>query len=218
MDPSDPAYAGQKDYGPVLLSIYDWWVLRFMANNVWRAPMPPYLERYRSLIGARHLDIGPGSGYFLDHGAADGTDITLLDPNTDVLDHCAKRLARFAPSTVEADVLKPLPVEGPYDSAAMSFVLHCLPGPMENKARAVRNVAAVLDEEGVLFGGTVLGLDADHTWAARSVLKVANRQGGFDNETDTADGLGESLRESFEEVEVSTEHSRGANGRPHTDD
>ena len=207
MDPSDPAYAGQKDYGPFLLSIYDWWVLRFMANYVWRSPIPPYLDRYASLVGARHLDIGPGSGYFLDHGAPAGTDITLLDPNTDVLDHCAKRLARFDPTTVEADALKPLPVDGEYHSIAMSFVLHCLPGPMENKARAARNAAAVLSEDGVLFGGTLLGLEADHNWAARSVLKVGNRQGGFDNLTDTTEGLEGILGASFDDVQVSTEHS-----------
>ena len=207
MDPSDPAYAGQKDYGPFLLSVYDWWVLGFMTRFVWRFPAETYLNRYASLIGGTHLDIGPGSGYFLDNGAPAGTDITVLDPNTHVLDHCSKRLARFEPVAVEADALKPLPVEGPFDSIAMSFVLHCLPGPMENKALAIRNTAAVLGDDGVFFGGTVLGLEADHNAAARSVLKVANRQGGFDNLTDTEAGLEEALSQSFHEVDVESECS-----------
>ena len=46
---------------------------------------------------------------------------------------------------------------GPFDSAALSYVLHCLPGPQSQKAAAIRNAAAVLAPEGVLFGGTVLG-------------------------------------------------------------
>src|SRR5204863_6798285 len=50
-----------------------------------------------------------------------------------------------------ADVLKPLPVKGPFASAALHAVLHCLPGPMERKAKAVSNVAAVLQPDGVLF-------------------------------------------------------------------
>lgn len=59
------------------------------------------------------------------------------------------------PVTVKADVLEPLPVDGPFESAALAYVLHCLPGPEERKAAAVRNVAAVLGDEGILFGATV---------------------------------------------------------------
>ena len=202
MDPSDPAYAGQKDYGPFLLSIYDWWVLGVMARAVWWSPVQPMVDCYRSAIGPRHLDVGPGSGYFLDVAAPERTDITLLDPNTDVLEHCTKRLARFRPSAVEADVLKPLPVAGPFDSVAISAVLHCLPGPMESKGRAFRNAAAVLVPDGVLFGATVLGLSEEHSAPARAFLKMANKQGAFDNLSDTGAGLESILSDSFEEVEI----------------
>ena len=70
-----------------MLSVYDWWVLGFMARAVWKSPTPQILERYRPLFGQRHLDIGPGSGYCLDNAAPEGTSITLLDPNRDVLTH-----------------------------------------------------------------------------------------------------------------------------------
>jgi SAM-dependent methyltransferase len=202
VDPSDPAYKGQKDYGRVLLAVYDWWVLGVMARFVMRSPTPLMVERYRSLFGQRHLDIGPGSGYFIDVAAPDGTELTLLDPNRDVLDHCARRLSRFNPTLVEADVLKPLPVRGPFDSVALSAVLHCLPGPMERKGRAIRNAASVLDSDGVLFGGTVLGLDEHHSAPARAFLKTANRQGGFDNLSDTRDDLENVLASSFNDVDV----------------
>ena len=202
MDPSDPAYKGQKDYGPALLAVYDWWVLGFMARMVWRSPTPQIIDRYRPLFGHRHLDIGPGSGYCIDVGAPDDTELTLLDPNPNVLSHCAKRLARFNPTIVEADVLKPLPVDGPFDSVALSFVLHCLPGPIEAKSVAIRNAATVLDPDGVLFGGTVLGIDEHHTAPARAFIKAANRQGGFDNLDDTRDSLKAILSESFTDVDT----------------
>ena len=202
MDPSDPAYKGQKDYGPLVLAVYDWWVLGFMARMVWRSPTPLIIEWYRPLFGDRHLDIGPGSGYFVDVSAPDDVELTLLDPNRDVLDHCERRLSRFDPTLVEADVLKPLPVRGPFDSAALSAVLHCLPGPMEAKAAAIRNAASVLDTEGVLFGATVLGLAERHTMAARAFVRAANIQGGFDNLDDTREGLEAILSASFEDVEI----------------
>ncbi|HET6791883.1 MAG TPA: hypothetical protein VFI35_09905, partial [Actinomycetota bacterium] len=46
----------------------------------------------------------------------------LLDPNPNVLRKTSRRLAAMHPLTVEADVMKPLPVEGPFDSAALNYV------------------------------------------------------------------------------------------------
>jgi SAM-dependent methyltransferase len=203
VDRDDPSYKGQRGYNRFLLAIYDPWVLGFMARAVWRTPIQQGIERYRLSLGRRHLDVGPGTGYFIEKAAPpEGTEITLLDPNPNVLAHASRRLAARRPVTVQADVMKPLPVEGPFDSAALSFVLHCLRGPMSNKAAAIRNVADVLTPDGVLFGGTVLGLAERHTPQARAVLRAFNRAGDFDNLGDTAEGLHGILEGSFRTVEV----------------
>jgi SAM-dependent methyltransferase len=203
MDPEDPAYPGQAGYSRLLLAIYDPFVLGFMAPVVWRSPTPPVVERYRQQVGRRHLDVGPGTGYFLEKAELPPeAEVTLLDPNPNVLAHASRRLAPLEVSAVEADVLKPLPVEGPFDSVALNYVLHCLPGPQGHKALAIRNVAAVLAPEGVLFGGTVLGGSTNHTLPARAVLRAFNWQGAFDNLEDTEEGLRDILEESFEIVEI----------------
>jgi len=203
MERSDPSYKGQSGYNPALLAIYDVWVLKFMAPRVWKCPIRPAISRYRRYIGPRHIDVGPGTGYFIEHAAPPlGTEITLLDPNPHVLKRASKRLAAWAPVAVEADVMKPLPVEGRYDSAALSFVLHCLRGPMSNKATAIRNVADVLTADGVLFGGTVLGTRERHTRSARAFLWAFNKEGGFDNRDDTAEGLHEILDASFRQLAI----------------
>jgi hypothetical protein len=67
---------------------------------------------------------------------------------------------------------------------------------------AIRHIADVLTADGVLFGGTVLGLEERHTPQARAVLKAFNWAGDFDNLRDTAEGLRRILEESFEKVEV----------------
>jgi hypothetical protein len=59
----------------------------------------------------------------------------------------------------------------------------------------------------VLFGGTVLGIEAHHTPQARLFLKGANKMGDFDNLGDTADGLRRILEESFDTVEVEVDGS-----------
>ena len=204
MERDDPAYKGQSGYNPVMLAIYDPWVLGVATRAIWHVPVLLLVERYRANVGRRHLDVGPGTGYFLEKAVPQGTEITLLDPNPHVLRRAGKRLAARRPAIVEADVMKPLPVEGPFDSAALSFVLHCLRGPDDNKAIAIRNIADVLTPDGTLFGGTVLGLHEPHSRSARAFLRAANKMGDFDNLGDTADGLSANLSASFQEVEVDT--------------
>jgi SAM-dependent methyltransferase len=199
MERDDPAYAGQREYTPFFLKIYDPLILGLFTRVVWRCPTSRLVEGYRRHIGQPHLDVGPGTGYFLERaGMPDGTPVTLLDPNLHVLDHASRRLQRLDITAVEADVLKPLPVHGPFDSAALNGVLHCLPGPIPRKAAAVANVAAVLTPTGVLFGASILGPSGRHTWLARRILEANNRRGTFDNLGDTEEGLGEILDEAVD--------------------
>ena len=128
MDRDDPAYRGQSDYNELLLRLYDPLVLGPISRYVWRCPAELGVRLYRQHIRPNHLDVGPGTGYFLAHaGLPAGTRVTVLDPNPNVLRHVTRRLRDLEVTAVEADVLKPLPVTGPYDSAAMNAVLHCLP-------------------------------------------------------------------------------------------
>ena len=205
MDRDDAAYEGQREYTPLFLTIYNPLILGFFAPVVWRCPAARLVDGYRRHLGHRHLDVGPGTGYFLARAdIPDGSPITLLDPNPHVLAHASRRLQRLDVTTIEADVCKPLPVQGPFDSAALSGVLHCLPGPLPRKAAAVANVAAVLAPTGVLFGASILGDPGHNTRLSRSVLRANNRRGTFDNLDDTQEGLCEILEASFEQVELET--------------
>jgi SAM-dependent methyltransferase len=205
MDRDDPAYGGQSEYTPFFLKIYDPVVLGFFTRVVWRCPTTRLVGGYRRHVRPRHLDVGPGTGYFLERaGLPEGSPVTILDPNTNVLDHATRRLQRLDITAVEADVCKPLPITGPFDSAALSGVIHCLPGPLSRKAGAIANVAAVLAPKGVLFGASILGSSGRHTWLSRRLLSANNRRGIFDNLGDTQEGLGEILEASFERVEIET--------------
>ena len=205
MDPSDPAYRGQELYSRWFLRIYDPLILGFYGNVVWRCPTSRLVQQYRHYMGHRHLDVGPGTGYFLEHAQLPrDTQITLLDPNPDALAHAARRLFHVHPSMIQADVLKPLPVSAGerFDSAALNYVLHCLPGPPARKAAAVRNVARVLKPGGMLFGASVLGQAAPHTPLSRAVLWFVNSRRIFDNLGDTEAELRAMLADSFESVDL----------------
>jgi SAM-dependent methyltransferase len=205
MERDDPAYGGQSEYTPLFLRIYDPVVLGVFTRFVWRCPTAVLVERYRRQIRPRHLDVGPGTGYFLERaGLPEGSPVTLLDPNPNVLDHATRRLPRLDITAVEADVCKPLPITGPFESAALNGVIHCLPGPLSRKAGAIANVAAVLAPGGVLFGASILGRSGPHTRLARTLLDSNNRRGVFDNLGDTQEGLREILGASFDRVELET--------------
>jgi hypothetical protein len=205
MDKTDPAYRGQADYNELLLRLYDPLALGPISRYVWRAPAEVGSRLYRQHIRPNHLDVGPGTGYFIDHaGLPPASKVTILDPNPNILRHVTRRLHDLDVTAVEADVLKPLPVSGPFASAGMNAVLHCLPGPMERKAAAVANIAAVLAPDATFFGATVLGRSARHTRAGRAMLWAFNRRGTFDNLDDTEDGVAEILRASFNDVTIET--------------
>jgi SAM-dependent methyltransferase len=205
VDRSDPAYKGQADYSPQLLRLYDPLVLGPIARYVWRIRREQMLRPYRQHIRPNHLDVGPGTGYFLEHaGLPPGSPVTILDPNPNVLRHVTRRLRDLEVTAVQADVLKPLPVTGPFASAALAAVLHCLPGPLERKAVGIANIARVLAPDATLFGATVLGRSARHTRMGRAFLAAFNRRGAFDNLDDTEEGIAQILRRSFEDVTLET--------------
>jgi hypothetical protein len=45
-----------------LLAVYDALILGFYLRWVWRCPRAVLAECYRADTGARHLDVGPGTG------------------------------------------------------------------------------------------------------------------------------------------------------------
>ena len=205
MDRNDPAYRGQADYSRALLRLYDPLVLGPIARFVWRYPVDEHVRLYRKHTRSNHLDVGPGTGFFLEHaGLPDGARVTILDPNPNVLRHVERRLRNLDVTAVQADVLKPLPTPGPFDSAALSLVLHCLPGPLERKALAIANIARVMAPDGVLFGATVLGPSGRHTRLGRAFLWAFNKRGAFGNLDDTEEGIREILERSFRTVELRT--------------
>jgi len=205
MDRDDPAYRGQSEYTPTFLRTYDAVILGVVTRYVWRCPTPRLVEGYRRHIRNGHLDVGPGTGYFIERsGLADGSKVTILDPNPNVLGYASRRLTRLDVTAVQANVLEPLPIAGPFGSAALHGVLHCLPGPLTRKAPAIANVAAVLAPDGVLFGMSILGSSSAQTWLSRRMLASVNRRGTFDNLDDTEDGLREILSASFDAVELET--------------
>lgn len=102
------------------------------------------------------------------------------------------------------DVLKPLPVGAgeKFDSVSMYFLLHCLPGPVNNKTVVFEHVKEVLKEDGVVTGATVLGKGVKDNFFGGLIRRFCVFGGIMSNETDDFESFVGALKANFEVVEV----------------
>jgi SAM-dependent methyltransferase len=195
--------ASARPYTRLFLTGYDLWLRSGAFRFVWQCPRTEILALYNGHVTEEHLEVGPGSGYFLDrcHFPKEPR-LTLLDASPAALAWSARRLARYSTALVEADIMEPLPQgDTVFRSVAMNCVLHLLPGALPEKARAIDNVLPCLARDGVLFGSTILA-DSNHTWWSRAGMRIGNKLGMLCNLEDYADDLEQILRIRFEDVEV----------------
>jgi hypothetical protein len=200
--------AGQAAYTRSFLPRYDFLVLNLNNNLLWRCPTARMLEHYDAHVSDRHLDAGVGSGYFLDHCRFPGVSphIALVDLNPNTLVFVRERIRRYSDVTLyRRNILKPLRIPEKFDSIGVSYLLHCLPGLIEDKAVTVfENLKGCLNPGGVVFGSTLLyDLSMKHFFA-RLALDVYQRSGAMSNRWDTLAGLEAALKRSFSRYELHT--------------
>src|SRR6266566_3010565 len=130
---------GTAVYTKPVLWMYDFFVLGFSNSYVWKCPSRRIQELYDTLASEKHLDVGVGTGYFLDRCRFPTTTptIALLDLNPNCLRTTAKRLRRYRPACHVVDVLRPIDIgDTGFGSIGINYLLHCLPGNLKTK-RAV---------------------------------------------------------------------------------
>ncbi|WP_045703283.1 class I SAM-dependent methyltransferase [Streptomyces rubellomurinus] len=201
---------GQSPYHGRNLAFYDFMVFRGSAPLFWRASPRDFLTMYNTCLGAKHLEIGVGTGYLLDRARfpVSNPEITLADLNPATLDFAAQRLAHYKTAKVVANCLEPLPVpEGSHDSASLSFLLHCVPGSLREKGVAIKHAATAVRSGGTVFGHTILSSGVPVSGAGRWLMKNLNQKGVFHNDEDDLADLRDQLKQNFDEFDLVTRGS-----------
>jgi hypothetical protein len=196
---------GVAVYTPTTLALYDSFVLGFSNAFAWRCQTSEILDLYNQHISGRHLDIGVGSGYFLDRCRfpVESPTIALLDLNPHCLAATAKRLRRFSPSCYTGDVLRPIEIGAAgFDSIGLNYLLHCLPGNLAAKEVVFANIKPLLNGGGTVFGATILGTGVPRKLLARSLMAIYNTRGIFSNSYDRREDLEAGLGQHFAEYSV----------------
>ena len=201
----DRVFLGQAVYTKSHLSEYDK-IVSFSARFFWKCSWRKILKFYNQNVSGNHLDVGVGSGYFLDRCRfpVKNPRIALLDLNPNSLEFTKNRIQRYQPKTHLASVFDPIPLEGDrFDSIGLNYVFHCLPGTLANKTVAVfENLKPLMKEEAILFGTTILGKDAKHNYLGKRIMEMYNSLGLFNNWLDNGSDLEDALAASFSSYSV----------------
>jgi hypothetical protein len=203
--PSDETYAGQAIYNPATLALYDIVVLGVSNRLIWRCRTRHILQLYNQYVTDNHLDVGVGTGWYVDHCRFPCPQVRLglLDLNRNSLNKAVARLKRYRPEVYQADALRPLQHEiAPFASVSLTYLLHCLPGSMSEKARVFDHLGPLLLPHAVVFGATLLSGGVRRTRAARALMRLYNSKGIFSNKDDSLDALRQELERRFEHVDL----------------
>jgi ubiquinone/menaquinone biosynthesis C-methylase UbiE len=197
--------AGQAIYSKRMLAVYDLVVLGISARFVWKCPTREIEAHYNRHITSNHLDVGVGTGYFLDRCRFPSATprVALMDLNPNTLEFASRRIARYNPEAYRRNVLEPISIDAPrFDSVGMNYLLHCIPGSMASKSVVFDHLTGLLNPNGVLFGSTLLQGGVSRSWLATGLMALYNRRGIFSNERDDLDGLKRALTHRFRDVSV----------------
>ncbi len=197
--------AAQAVYTRGTPAIYDYLVLGLANRFIWKCPSQNIVALYDKYVSANHLDVGVGTGYFLDRCRfpSDTPRIALMDLNPKALAYTANRIKRYHPECIRRNALAPFTLNGEkFQTIGINYLLHCLPGPMLAKAVVFDHLKTLLKPGGMLFGATLVQGPMPHTATAKWLMELYNKKGIFSNREDNFDDLSRALRRRFREVSI----------------
>ena len=138
---------------------YDKFVNKVNCEKVWKCPQKHIINNYRRNINENHLEIGPGTGYFLSKENLDVNlnKLTLIDVNSEILDYSRNKLqSQYSDINILCHDLFTceIPDSVVFNSVGINYVLHCVPGNLQTKLdKLISNLG---DNKYNLFGASVI--------------------------------------------------------------
>ncbi len=175
---------------------YDRLVNEINCEKVWGCSKKYIIDNYNKNINSKHLEIGPGTGYFLkkENLNVDLNKLTLIDVNDKILNYSKNNLQS---EYSKIDILShdlfttKIPSNIKFNSVGINYVLHCVPGNLQTKLdKLISNLG---NNEYNLFGASVICDSININLIAEYELIFLNAFGIFNNNYDTYEELNEYL-------------------------
>ena len=198
-------WASQALYTRWFLAAYDRIALGLTSRFIWECPSDNIIKLYNQYVSVNHLDVGIGTGYFLDNCTfpVPNPRLVLVDLKPNSLAVARKRLARYSPQSYRQNALEPLEIDGPhFDSIAVNYLLHCLPVTMQAKGTVFEHLKILLNPGGILFGTTLLYSGVKRNFMATYTYYWLNLLGIMTNKQDDVEGLKQNLTRHFKESDI----------------
>ena len=163
----------------ILLNNYDYFVNNLNCKYVWNCNQNIIKDLYKNNLSKNHIEIGPGTGYFLKQNQFDS--LYLLDINNDILNDSFKNLKNNSKKIVKINKNifnknNQIKINN-VNSIGLSYVLHCVPNTLDISLNYLVNNLNKKDV--TLFGSTVIPTNT-HILAS-SELFFLNKLGIFNN-------------------------------------
>ena len=210
---TDDVEKGQAVYSKPVLALYDLWVLGVSNRFFWKCTTSKMLAQFDAFITDNHLDVGVGTGYYLDkcRFPSSSPRLALMDLNPNSLEVTAQRVARYNPIKIQHNVLDPVNLGGrvsnlaPFDSISVNYLFHCLPGSLPEKLVVLDHLNPLLSDNGRIFGATILQKDVPRNAVARRLMALYNEKGIFSNTEDSLEDLEAHLAAKYRSYNIKLE-------------
>tara|TARA_Y100000991_G_C21955959_1_gene342079 strand:+ start:513 stop:1394 length:882 start_codon:yes stop_codon:yes gene_type:complete len=171
-------------FNQLIMKNYDFFVNHINCKYVWECDQRNIIDMYKKNIRSNHVEIGPGTGYFLKEHKFNN--LTLIDVNRDILLECKKNLEKNCKNIniINKNVFEKnnkIALNN-YDSLGINYVLHCVPN---NLSISVDNLINNIPKKNYkIFGSTVIPNRNTYNLASLEIF-LLNKMKIFNNKTHT---------------------------------
>jgi hypothetical protein len=194
----------QQFFNKGSLFFYDFLLYGVISKYAWGSSIQRLDSHYKKYVRHNHLEVGVGTGFLLNRVVFDSAlpRLALMDLSRECLEKTKRKVARYSPETYLQNLLEPIQHKiDKFDSIGINYVMHCVPGNFKEKGVAFTHLQALLSENGILFGTTVLSEDIHQNLLAKPFMWLMNSLGVFNNRGDNARDLNECLERHFQLIE-----------------
>ena len=171
----------QSNFVSKNMKLYDLLVNKINCRFIWRCHENNIHQNYNKCISKNHLEIGPGTGYFIEKYKFNK--LLINDINKNILQYSSLYLKTHNPKLIQCNLFNQKLNVKNINSIGINYVLHCVPGKLEDKLFKLINNLEYKNKL-CLFGATVINDPEYNNIFSKYMIFWLNYMNIFNNKND----------------------------------